>query len=299
MHIKPHAPTVLVAENNDDLSASLAQFVATISANAVRRHGKFTVAVSGGSLPKLLAADFRSGTVGQSVDWDKWHVFFADERCVPLNDPESNYRLLKEELLNHVPIPAEQVYTLNEDLLLGKVELTDSFGDEDEENPEERGDSARHPTVAASSAAQPVPADPDTLAEEYMDQLLQVFASRDSVKFPVFDLILLEPIDLVKLGLDERIYVKLRGDRELYGKLHAFDQHLNMVLGQVEEIVTVVDIPSDELQQSEATTTASSTSAPVPPPTAANVRKLRRSLDMLFVRGDSVILVSPPSPDAR
>ncbi|KAJ1871152.1 U4/U6-U5 snRNP complex subunit lsm3, partial [Coemansia sp. RSA 990] len=47
-----------------------------------------------------------------------------------------------------------------------------------------------------------------------------------------------EPLDLVRLSLDERIYVKLRGDRELHGKLHAFDQHLNMVLGEVEETIS-------------------------------------------------------------
>ena len=40
-----------------------------------------------------------------------------------------------------------------------------------------------------------------------------------------------EPIDLVRLSLDERIHVKMRGDRDLRGKLHAYDQHLNMVLG--------------------------------------------------------------------
>lgn len=47
-----------------------------------------------------------------------------------------------------------------------------------------------------------------------------------------------EPLDLIKLSIDERIYVKCRGDRELRGKLHAYDQHLNMILSQVEETVT-------------------------------------------------------------
>ncbi|CAG8454186.1 10535_t:CDS:2 [Acaulospora colombiana] len=51
-----------------------------------------------------------------------------------------------------------------------------------------------------------------------------------------------EPLDLVRLSLDERIYVKLRGDRELRGKLHAYDGHLNMILGEVEETITVVEI---------------------------------------------------------
>ena len=41
------------------------------------------------------------------------------------------------------------------------------------------------------------------------------------------------PLDLIRLSIDERIFVKCRGDRELRGKLHAFDQHLNLVLGDV------------------------------------------------------------------
>jgi U6 snRNA-associated Sm-like protein LSm3 len=40
------------------------------------------------------------------------------------------------------------------------------------------------------------------------------------------------PLDLIRLSIDERIFVKCRGDRELRGKLHAFDQHLNLILGK-------------------------------------------------------------------
>lgn len=87
-----------------------------------------------------------------------------------------------------------------------------------------------------------------------------------------------EPLDLVRLSLDERIYVKMRADRELRGRLHAYDQHLNMVLGDVEETVTVVDVDEDTAVET--------------------VRTAKRSSEMLFVRGDSVILVSPPSRTA-
>lgn len=45
-----------------------------------------------------------------------------------------------------------------------------------------------------------------------------------------------EPLDLIRLSLNERVYVKMRGDRELRGRLHAFDQHLNMILAEVEEV---------------------------------------------------------------
>jgi U6 snRNA-associated Sm-like protein LSm3 len=58
-----------------------------------------------------------------------------------------------------------------------------------------------------------------------------------------------EPLDLIRLSLDERIYVKCRGDRELRGKLHAYDQHLNMVLGDVEETVTTHEVDEDSYEE--------------------------------------------------
>lgn len=83
-----------------------------------------------------------------------------------------------------------------------------------------------------------------------------------------------EPLDLIRLSLDERIYVKLRSDRELRGKLHAYDQHLNMILGEVEEVVTTVEIDDETYEEI--------------------VRTHSRKVPYLFVRGDGVILVSPP-----
>lgn len=83
-----------------------------------------------------------------------------------------------------------------------------------------------------------------------------------------------EPLDLIKLSIDERVYVKCRNDRELRGKLHAFYQHLNMVLSDVEETITSTE--EDDETGEEI------------------VNKRTRSVGMLFVRGDIVVLVSPP-----
>ncbi|GFH30869.1 U6 snRNA-associated Sm-like protein LSm3 [Haematococcus lacustris] len=58
-----------------------------------------------------------------------------------------------------------------------------------------------------------------------------------------------EPLDLIKLSLDERIYVKMRGEREIRGKLHAYDQHLNMILGDVEETITTVEIDDETYEK--------------------------------------------------
>jgi U6 snRNA-associated Sm-like protein LSm3 len=83
-----------------------------------------------------------------------------------------------------------------------------------------------------------------------------------------------QPLDLVRLSLDERIFVKMRNGRELKGRLHAYDQHLNMVLGDVEEVVTTVEVDNDTYEEV--------------------FKSEKRSVPMLFVRGDGVILISPP-----
>mmetsp|Transcript_12208 Transcript_12208/g.20231 ORF Transcript_12208/g.20231 Transcript_12208/m.20231 type:complete len:90 (+) Transcript_12208:66-335(+) len=83
-----------------------------------------------------------------------------------------------------------------------------------------------------------------------------------------------EPLDLIRLSIDERVYVKCRGERELRGKLHAYDQHLNMILGEVEETVTSTELDAETDEEI--------------------VKKSTRKVGMLFVRGDIVVLVSPP-----
>ena len=82
-----------------------------------------------------------------------------------------------------------------------------------------------------------------------------------------------EPLDLVRLSLDERVYVKLRNDRELRGKLHSYDQHLNMLLGDVEETTTRVEVDEETLEEI--------------------LKQMKRPYPYLFVRGDAVQLLSP------
>jgi 6-phosphogluconolactonase len=75
---------------------------------AIAQRGRFAVALSGGNTPRgvysLLASEHRA------LPWEKIFVFFGDERHVPPDDPESNYRMAAESLLTKVPIPADNVY---------------------------------------------------------------------------------------------------------------------------------------------------------------------------------------------
>ncbi|MCJ1462669.1 U4/U6-U5 snRNP complex subunit lsm3 [Pseudocyphellaria aurata] len=89
-----------------------------------------------------------------------------------------------------------------------------------------------------------------------------------------------EPLDLVRLSLDEIVFVKLRGDRELKGRLHAhelkaYDSHCNLVLGDAEETIYIVE---DDDEDEEV------------------VKTIKKQSEMLFVRGDSVVLISPKAP---
>ncbi|AXA51784.1 U6 snRNA-associated Sm-like protein LSm3 [Malassezia restricta] len=83
-----------------------------------------------------------------------------------------------------------------------------------------------------------------------------------------------EPFDLIRFSLSEPVLVKLRGDREMRGILHAYDGHMNLMLGDVEETIYEVHVEEDT--------------------GAETVKAIKRNSDMMFVRGDGVILVSPP-----
>jgi 6-phosphogluconolactonase len=85
------------------------RFVALAQA-AVADRGRFTVALSGGSTPRALHERLAQSPLSEAVDWAHVHVFWGDERMVPPDDSESSYRMARETLLRHVPIPAANIY---------------------------------------------------------------------------------------------------------------------------------------------------------------------------------------------
>ena len=107
---------VLIFSTHKELSYLAASHVQALSAQAIRARGRFTMALSGGSLPKLLALSLTKAPIRDIIDWSAWHIFWADERCVPLTDPDSNYRLAQEQIFNQVKIPPAQIYAINDTL---------------------------------------------------------------------------------------------------------------------------------------------------------------------------------------
>lgn len=150
-------PNVYAFPSVSELATTLRQYVLNQQNAAIERHDVFRVAVSGGSLPKTLAQALLAkgdGSAADKADFSKWEIFFADERCVPLTHEDSNYKLLKEELLEKIPV---------EELGEPKVfPIDEQYLDDAQES-----------------------------ADQYEKTLVSVFAARDSVKLPLFDLLLL------------------------------------------------------------------------------------------------------------
>jgi 6-phosphogluconolactonase len=95
--------SVRVFETPQDLAEDAARRFAEEGAKAIQERGRFSVALAGGSTPKalyeLLAAGYRS-----TIDWEKVHAFFGDERTVPPDHQDSNYRMAYEALLSRIPV---------------------------------------------------------------------------------------------------------------------------------------------------------------------------------------------------
>ncbi|KAI9891788.1 MAG: suppressor of los1-1 [Vezdaea aestivalis] len=137
-----------------ELVLHLRKYILQAQSDALKRHGIFQVAISGGSLPNTVAKALLSpNDDGDGPQWDKWEIFFADERAVPLDHEDSNFRLVKEELLDKISDTSSKpiVHPIDIKYLDDLPELADQYG----------------------------------------EALVRSFAAKDSVKIPVFDLILL------------------------------------------------------------------------------------------------------------
>ena len=101
--------------NLDTLSQQAAQYTVRLANQSIVTHGRFTIALAGGSTPKELYALLAAEPYRSQIDWTSVEVFWGDERCVPPDSEESNFRMAHEELLSKVPIPASQVHRMPAD----------------------------------------------------------------------------------------------------------------------------------------------------------------------------------------
>lgn len=98
--------------NPDELAKAAASRFAAIIRAAVAERGRAAVALAGGSTPKAAYREIAAGSSVGPLAWDRVHIFWGDERCVPPDHLDSNYRMARETLLERVPLPAANVHRM-------------------------------------------------------------------------------------------------------------------------------------------------------------------------------------------
>ena len=108
------AGTLVVLPDPDAVARAAAEQIAVRAGRAAGETGTFSIALSGGSTPKRLYALLAdpSAPYRSRIPWDRVRVFFGDERHVPPDDAQSNFRMARESLLEKAPIPSENVHRI-------------------------------------------------------------------------------------------------------------------------------------------------------------------------------------------
>ena len=94
----------------DELNQFAAIMFIHLSRQSIAESDRFTVSLSGGSTPKKLFQLLASDAVRPQIEWQKIHFFFGDERNVPIDSDESNYRMANENLFSKLEIPARNIH---------------------------------------------------------------------------------------------------------------------------------------------------------------------------------------------
>lgn len=95
-----------------DLEALSVAAAGLFAAAARQARGRFSVALAGGTTPQRTYELLAQEPFREQVPWQDVHVFWGDERCVPADDPLNNARMARKALLDHVPVPADQVHPM-------------------------------------------------------------------------------------------------------------------------------------------------------------------------------------------
>lgn len=101
---------VAIGENKEEtLKLCCSHFIAKAQ-EAISIRGTFSVALSGGSTPKTIYSMLSKSPYREQIDWQKVFLFWSDERCVPPNDPESNYHMAMTSGLQTLSIPPDHIF---------------------------------------------------------------------------------------------------------------------------------------------------------------------------------------------
>ena len=108
-------------DNQQAINEAAVDRILQSASSAIASRGRFLLVLAGGSTPKNIYALLRSA----QADWQHWHIFYNDDRCLPVDHPDRNSLMAREAWLQHVPIPASQIHDIPTEL--GPVEGAKSY----------------------------------------------------------------------------------------------------------------------------------------------------------------------------
>lgn len=106
---------IAMYDDKHTLSQHAAEYILRIARESIDLHGRFTFALTGGTTPGEVYSLLGSEPIRSQINWQLVHIFWGDERCVPQNNPESNFYLAQEVLLENVAIPKSQIHPVPAD----------------------------------------------------------------------------------------------------------------------------------------------------------------------------------------
>jgi 6-phosphogluconolactonase len=105
-------PQLVILDNETMLAEMLARSFLSEATLAIAARGVFTVALAGGSTPRTTYALLASPAYRHALEWERVHFFFGDERCVPPDHPDSNYRMVNESLFLPLGISQRTIFRM-------------------------------------------------------------------------------------------------------------------------------------------------------------------------------------------
>lgn len=102
-------PLIKVEASAEAVAEEAARRIVAAFEESVELKGRFSLALAGGSTPKMLYERLAAEPYREAIDWAKVHAYFGDERCVGPEHADSNFRMAREALLSRVPIPLDNV----------------------------------------------------------------------------------------------------------------------------------------------------------------------------------------------
>lgn len=101
---------IIIKDDPTLLGKQAAEIFVADAKRSIDEKRPFTVAISGGSSPRRMHKMLATEPYIQDIPWQKIHIFWVDERCVPMDSPESNYGVAKKDFIDAVPIPQTHVH---------------------------------------------------------------------------------------------------------------------------------------------------------------------------------------------